>query len=596
MVRNLKAIQTIVFIILVLSTTSHLFAATIMEERQYEPVVIGAGSLVNKMDKTDIDLIKLYAFDAASNAWRPIPFQIDEMVRTKVGTYPKDSTNLYIETDNNPAFDAERNGTDEFVLMARDLGDKAAANQWPDDAESQSSHRVVLELTDPLNPELKGYAYLYLSSTLAIDSENVYDLSYDDENDAVDAKSYRIAFDPNHGLIRDIGIKAPWGDGTDIIDAQKLRFEGTLNSGSLFIYTPGYNNLDTATEENTLYLFQQTGTYSEHYYRKTTTNPQIRLIRQVKQTIQVFGDAIPGFAFYFKTKFYPYSGEVGINVPLSESITEEYIQAFDFEMDMARISLDYNANAAGMLFNNAYNTDIPVDGVTDAVNQTINTDSIITTWALVSGTQGSVFTYFSIADTSWKDIALYYYDHQAGGNADGSTITTGEHADDTGDGVSYADNGLLVRNNENKGLDLKFDMKFYFLPSSFSKEDAAVLAEQIENPLSLNVSTEAYTVSVKEKRSSLPDGFRLSPNYPNPFNSQTLFEFENDKAQNIRLIVYDSQGRAVKQLADGIFPAGVHTLPWNGTDSKGKTVPTGIYLYRLWAEGKTLSGKLMLMK
>jgi flagellar hook assembly protein FlgD len=52
--------------------------------------------------------------------------------------------------------------------------------------------------------------------------------------------------------------------------------------------------------------------------------------------------------------------------------------------------------------------------------------------------------------------------------------------------------------------------------------------------------------------------------------------------------VYDVLGRQVGVVVDGIQPAGVHTVQWNGSNTAGQQVASGVYLYRL--DARPVSG------
>jgi len=74
--------------------------------------------------------------------------------------------------------------------------------------------------------------------------------------------------------------------------------------------------------------------------------------------------------------------------------------------------------------------------------------------------------------------------------------------------------------------------------------------------------------------------------YPNPFNPQTTIEFEIAVTAPALLTVYGLDGRKVATLIDGVIAAGWQSVEWNGRDSGGQSLPSGIYLCRL----KTVSG------
>jgi flagellar hook assembly protein FlgD len=52
----------------------------------------------------------------------------------------------------------------------------------------------------------------------------------------------------------------------------------------------------------------------------------------------------------------------------------------------------------------------------------------------------------------------------------------------------------------------------------------------------------------------------------------------------------------VSTIANGQFTAGWHSLIWNGKDSYGKKVSSGVYIYQLSTPEMTLTRKMMLMK
>jgi hypothetical protein len=52
------------------------------------------------------------------------------------------------------------------------------------------------------------------------------------------------------------------------------------------------------------------------------------------------------------------------------------------------------------------------------------------------------------------------------------------------------------------------------------------------------------------------------------------------KAGRVQVSIYDVTGRKIRNLADRIFPAGEHSLQWNGTDDAGNKVARGVYFVR----------------
>ncbi|MFH2035395.1 MAG: S8 family serine peptidase, partial [Candidatus Zixiibacteriota bacterium] len=89
----------------------------------------------------------------------------------------------------------------------------------------------------------------------------------------------------------------------------------------------------------------------------------------------------------------------------------------------------------------------------------------------------------------------------------------------------------------------------------------------------------------------LPKDFYLAQNYPNPFNPSTNISFAINKKANVVLSVYNLLGEKVSELANGELPAGTYHITWNGTDSRGKQVASGIYFYRLSTSHESLTKK-----
>ncbi|MBP7204946.1 MAG: T9SS type A sorting domain-containing protein [Candidatus Cloacimonetes bacterium] len=90
--------------------------------------------------------------------------------------------------------------------------------------------------------------------------------------------------------------------------------------------------------------------------------------------------------------------------------------------------------------------------------------------------------------------------------------------------------------------------------------------------------------------------FDLADNYPNPFNPSTTIGFNLPAASAARLDIFNLRGQRVCTLVDGELPAGTHSAVWNGQDSSGDPVSSGVYLYRLSNGTDVLTRKMMLMK
>lgn len=88
----------------------------------------------------------------------------------------------------------------------------------------------------------------------------------------------------------------------------------------------------------------------------------------------------------------------------------------------------------------------------------------------------------------------------------------------------------------------------------------------------------------------------LQQNTPNPFNPVTLIEFSLRQAGAVSVEVFDVRGRRVRTLIRREFAPGDHTVMWNGQDDAGRSVASGVYVYRLTTSEGVLSRQMTLLK
>ncbi|HKW51772.1 MAG TPA: S8 family serine peptidase [Candidatus Eisenbacteria bacterium] len=82
-----------------------------------------------------------------------------------------------------------------------------------------------------------------------------------------------------------------------------------------------------------------------------------------------------------------------------------------------------------------------------------------------------------------------------------------------------------------------------------------------------------------------PRAFALHQNTPNPFNPATTIRFDLPAPASATLRVYGVDGRLAREWALGLLPAGGHQIEWDGRDSRGREVPSGVYFCRIQVEG-----------
>lgn len=90
--------------------------------------------------------------------------------------------------------------------------------------------------------------------------------------------------------------------------------------------------------------------------------------------------------------------------------------------------------------------------------------------------------------------------------------------------------------------------------------------------------------------------FEMSQNFPNPFNMETQIRYSLPESRRVMLRIYDIRGRLVRTLVDAEKTAGAHTIRWDGRNSYGRVVSSGIYIYRLQAGEDVVTKKMTILK
>lgn len=133
-----------------------------------------------------------------------------------------------------------------------------------------------------------------------------------------------------------------------------------------------------------------------------------------------------------------------------------------------------------------------------------------------------------------------------------------------------------------------------FMKLNQSRNDLLAYKKNSDDELSALISGR------KTKTASLPQVFHLNQNYPNPFNPSTTIRYQLPAASKVSVKIYNILGQEVLTLVNKQQAAGYYSLNWNGKNSQGCQVTSGVYIYRLVAKSadKTFmqSKKMMLIK
>lgn len=98
-----------------------------------------------------------------------------------------------------------------------------------------------------------------------------------------------------------------------------------------------------------------------------------------------------------------------------------------------------------------------------------------------------------------------------------------------------------------------------------------------------------------------PQETNLLANYPNPFNPETWIPYRLAVPGDVSLTIYGINGQVVRRLALGHQPAGFYTARdraayWDGRNSAGEPVASGVYFYTLTADNFTATRKMLIRK
>jgi flagellar hook assembly protein FlgD len=122
------------------------------------------------------------------------------------------------------------------------------------------------------------------------------------------------------------------------------------------------------------------------------------------------------------------------------------------------------------------------------------------------------------------------------------------------------------------------------------------LAERLSATFSqVSVVGRAVNVATENKSYPVPTQFELKQNYPNPFVGETKINYTLPVQGRVKVVVYNLAGERVRTFLRENQTAGVHTIRWDGRDTSGARVPSGVYYCVVQAGKKKLAKKMIVL-
>ncbi len=94
----------------------------------------------------------------------------------------------------------------------------------------------------------------------------------------------------------------------------------------------------------------------------------------------------------------------------------------------------------------------------------------------------------------------------------------------------------------------------------------------------------------------VPENFTLQQNYPNPFNSSTIFQYQLTTTASPQLTIFNTLGQEIRHYSMENQLPGEYQIQWDGRNNQGEMVQSGIYFYRLQADGGQMVKQMTLLK
>jgi hypothetical protein len=105
-----------------------------------------------------------------------------------------------------------------------------------------------------------------------------------------------------------------------------------------------------------------------------------------------------------------------------------------------------------------------------------------------------------------------------------------------------------------------------------------------------------FSINGDEGAPSIPTATKLDNAYPNPFNPNTTIRYQLKDPGKVKIDIYNLKGHPVRSFSRCHDAAGRYSIVWDGCDSSGNALPSGVYLYKMSSGSYSAIKKLVLQK
>ena len=117
-----------------------------------------------------------------------------------------------------------------------------------------------------------------------------------------------------------------------------------------------------------------------------------------------------------------------------------------------------------------------------------------------------------------------------------------------------------------------------------------------DKPQLFMIEYEEEDLFVKNSENYITNEFELNQNFPNPFNPKTTIKYSLNSPAQVNISIFNINGEDIFEVFSGPQQIGNYNVEWSGKDFNQKMVPSGIYLYRLKVNNKSITKKMILTK